>query len=48
MHNWWNFYLKYLKQESKFAVLSRHIPMVIKKEDGGPYWPRLLTGTNKV
>lgn len=42
------FYKKINPKESKFAVLSRHIPMVIKKEDGGPYWPRLITGTNKV
>ena len=36
-------------QSSKYAVLSRHIPLVVmKKEGGGPYWPRLLSDTTKV
>lgn len=36
-------------EKSKYAVSSRHIPMVIVKKDGsGPYWPRLLKDKTKV
>ena len=35
-------------QKSKYAVLSRHIPMVIVKKEEGPYWPRLLKDMTKV
>lgn len=41
------FFKKINPTESKYAILSRHIPMVIKKEEGGHYWPRLISGTNK-
>jgi prostaglandin-E synthase len=42
------FYKEINAEKSKYAVLSRHIPMVIVKKDGGPYWPRLLKDTSKV
>jgi len=34
--------------QSKFATLSRHIPMIIRKKDSGTYWPRLLKEARKV
>jgi prostaglandin-E synthase len=33
---------------STYAILPRHIPMIIRKKESGPYWPRLLKGTQKV
>jgi prostaglandin-E synthase len=48
----YDFTLEFFKEidteKSKFVVLPRHIPMVIVKKDGGPYWPRLLHETTKV
>jgi len=49
----YDFTLEFFKEidpeKSKYATLLRHIPMVIvKKESGGPYWPRLLKDTTKV
>ncbi len=38
----------YFFQESKYAVLPRNIPMMLKKKDEGPYWPRLLKVKQKV
>ena len=35
-------------QESKYAVLPRNIPMMLKKKEEGPYWPRLLKEKQKV
>lgn len=34
--------------QSKYATLSRHIPMIIRKKDTENYWPRLLKESRKV
>jgi len=31
-----------LLQESKYVVLPRHIPIMVKKKEDGPYWPHLM------
>jgi len=47
----YDFTLEFFKEidteKSKYAVLPRHIPMVIVKKESGPYWPRLLKDTSK-
>ena len=35
-------------EKSKFAILPRHIPMIVVKKESGPYWPRLLKDSAKV
>lgn len=42
------FYGEIDPEKSKYVVLSRHIPVVVVKKEGGPYWPRMLKGTTKV
>jgi len=42
------FYGEIDSENSKYAVLSRHIPIVVVKKESGPYWPRLLKRTTKV
>jgi len=42
------FYKEIDAEKSKYGVLSRHIPMVIFKKEGGPYWPRLLKDSAKM
>jgi prostaglandin-E synthase len=34
--------------QSKYAALSRHIPMIIRKKESTNYWPRLLKEARKV
>jgi len=42
------FYKEIDAESCKYVVLSRHIPLVIVKKEGGPYWPRLLSDASKV
>jgi prostaglandin-E synthase len=48
----YDFTLEFFKEiepeKSKYAILPRHIPMVIVKKESGPYWQRLLKDTTKV
>jgi len=48
----YDFALEFFKEidaeKSKYAILPRHIPMVIVKKEGGPYWPRLLKDSTKM
>ncbi|KAK2158964.1 hypothetical protein LSH36_161g09019 [Paralvinella palmiformis] len=42
-------FLKEIDPEaSHYAVLARHIPMVVKKKGEGPYWGRLMKEKGKV
>lgn len=43
-----DFYGEIDGEKSKFAILPRHVPVVVVKKEGGPYWPRLLKETTKV
>ena len=40
----------YILQESKYAVLPRHISLILKKKDATEehFWPRLLKEKTKV
>ncbi|XP_013390948.1 prostaglandin E synthase 3 [Lingula anatina] len=42
------FYAAVKPEESKYTVQARNIPMVIKKKESGPYWPRLIKNKQKV
>jgi len=48
----YDFTLEFFKEidpeKSRYCILPRHIPMVIFKKEGGPYWPRLLKDANKM
>lgn len=41
------FYEEIDPTQSKYAVLPRHIPMVIRKKDTGSFWPRLMKDSKK-
>lgn len=43
-----NLYGEIDPSQSNYAVLSRHIPMIIRKKDTGNYWPRLLKESRKL
>lgn len=42
-----DFYADIDPSQSQYAVLPRHIPMIIRKKESGAYWPRLLKQTQK-
>ena len=41
------FYSDVNPDDSKYGVMPRNIPMVIKKKEEGPFWPRLLKEKGK-
>jgi prostaglandin-E synthase len=43
-----NFYGEIDPEQSTYAVLPRHIPMIVRKKEPGEYWPRMLKETQKV
>ncbi|KAK2184888.1 hypothetical protein NP493_249g04016 [Ridgeia piscesae] len=36
------FYKEVNPEESKYVVLPRHIPIMVRKKEDGPYWPHLM------
>lgn len=41
------FYAEIDPSQSKYVILPRHIPMVIRKKETGSFWPRLLKEAKK-
>lgn len=42
------FFVCFSYQESKYTVLPRNVPFVIKKKEEGHFWPRLIKDKVKV
>ncbi|XP_060066944.1 prostaglandin E synthase 3-like [Ylistrum balloti] len=43
-----DFYKEVIPSDSKYKVLPRNVPCVIKKKDDGEFWPRLTKDAKKV